>query len=77
MDGNDEELGKKVAAHDEAIDGLKQDVTEMKGMLANVQKTLTDLKVENAGRPTWAVTVFIGVMCTLVSGMATFIVTKL
>ena len=74
---SDDEIGKKVAAHDEAIDGLKQDVSEMKTMLSDVQKTLTSLKVENAGRPTWAVTVFIGVMCTLVSGMATFIVTKL
>ena len=76
MDGNDE-IGKQVAAHDEAIDGLKQDVSEMKGMLADVQKTLTGLKVENAGKPTWAVTIFIGIMCSLVSGMATFIVTQL
>lgn len=61
--------------HDERISDLEDWRVKQNGTLAEIQKELKALREDFGSRPTWAVTVLIGLLSTLCGSMAIYIIT--
>jgi len=77
---NVEELAVTVARHDERITDLEtwrgDHERKQNGSLEKIWTELDALRREFAGRPTWAVTMILTSLSSLVVALATFLLTR-
>lgn len=67
----------ELARHDERLADLEEWRDKQNEALDDIRKELKKLSQTYFNRPTWAVTVLIGILSTVCGSMAVFIVTHL
>ncbi len=71
------DLQVSLARHDERLDDLEEWRKKQNGTLQKIQEELQQLRQDFGKRPTWTVTVLIGILSTACGSMAVYIITHL
>lgn len=71
------DLQINLARHDERLDDIEEWRTKQNGLLQKIQDELQQLRQDFGQRPTWSVTILIGLLSTACGSMAVYIITHL
>lgn len=65
-------LGKQ----DERIKAVERDVRDIKSSIGVIEKSVTDLRIELAKRPSWFTAGLFSTLSAIIATLATFIITR-
>lgn len=65
-------LGKQ----DERLKAVERDVGQIKASIGTIERSVTELRIELAKRPSWFTAGLFSVLCGVIASLATYIITR-